>query len=76
MDPITATEIAYNNGYQQAVREIFEEIEKAISSMKYNANTPRKTITVEELKEQIDWVLHEVVPNRIAKLKEKYDNKE
>ena len=53
-------------------REIFEEIEKAISSMKYNTNTSRKTVKVEELKEQVDWVLHEVVPNRLTELKKKY----
>jgi hypothetical protein len=56
----------------EVAREIFAEIEKAISSMKYNANTPRKTVKVEELKEQVDWVLHEVVPQRIAELKKKY----
>ena len=64
-------------GYRKAsdvAREIFEEIEKALSSMQYNANTPRKTVTVEELKEQVDWVLHEVVPNRIADLKKKYES--
>lgn len=62
-------------GYRtELAREIFEEIEKALSSMKYNANTPRKTIKVEELKEQVDWVLHEVVPNRIAELKKKYES--
>lgn len=65
----------YNAGYRkvsEVAREIFEEIDKAISSMKYNANTPRKTVKVEELKEQVDWVLHEVVPKRIAALKKKY----
>ena len=66
-----------NAGYRKAsdvAKEIFEEIEKALSSMKYNANTPRKTVTVEELKEQVDWVLHEVVPNRIAEIKKKYES--
>ena len=70
-------EFLVNEGYRKSTdvaREIFEEIEKALSSMKYNANTPRKTVTVDELKEQVDWVLHEVVPNRIAELKKKYES--
>ncbi len=65
----------YEHGYRKA-SEIFAEIEKALSSMKYNANTTRKTVKVEELKEQVDWVLHEVVPNRIAELKKKYESEE
>ena len=54
------------------VEKIFAEIEGRISSMEYRANTPRKTVKVEELKEQVDWVLHEVVPDTIAELKKKY----
>jgi hypothetical protein len=56
----------------EVAREIFEEIEKAISNLEYRANTPRKTVRVEELKAQVDWVLHEVVPKTIAELKKKY----
>lgn len=56
----------------EITREIFEEIEKAISNLEYRANTPRKTVRVEELKAQVDWVLHEVVPKTIAELKKKY----
>ena len=56
----------------EVAREIFEEIEKKISSMKYNAKTTRKTVKIEELKEQVDWVLHEVVPQTLAELKKKY----
>lgn len=67
-----ATEISFRNGYAKAVEDIFEEIEKAIAGMTYNARTQRKTVKVEELKEQVDWVLHEVVPNRIDELKKKY----
>jgi hypothetical protein len=56
----------------EVAREIFEEIEKEISNLEYRANTPRKTVRVEELKAQVDWVLHEVVPKTIAELKKKY----
>ena len=75
MNEHDATEIAYKNGYAKAVEDIFEEIEKAIAGMTYSARTQRKTVKVEELKEQVDWVLHEVVPNRIAELKKKYTGK-
>lgn len=75
-----ATEAAYKNGYAKgkadAVREIFEEIDKKIASMEYNANTPRKTVKVEELKEQVDWVLHTVIPQTLAELKKKYTESE
>ena len=75
-----ATEAAYKNGYAkgfadgkaEVARGIFEEIDEKIASMKYNANTPRKTVKVEELKEQVDWVLHTVIPQTLAELKKKY----
>ena len=51
------------------VREIFEKIEKRIASLEYQANTQRKTISVEELKAQVNWILHEVVPQTLAELK-------
>lgn len=57
---------------QKVAREISANIKKAISNMKYNANTTRKTVNVEELKEQVDWVLHEVVPNRISEVINQY----
>lgn len=53
-------------------REIFADIESTIDSMEYNANTPRKTVKAEELKEQVDWVLHKVIPETLAALKKKY----
>lgn len=56
----------------ETAREIFEEIEKKISSMEYNTNTARKTVKVEELKEQVNWVLHGVIPDMIVELKKKY----
>ena len=65
----------YNAGYRKAedvTRGIFEEIEKSIASLEYRANTPRKTVKVEELKAQVNWVLHEVVPQTIAELKKKF----
>ena len=61
---------------QEVAREIFEEIDKLISSTEYTPQTRRKTIEVKELKEQVDWVLHEGVPQLIAELKKKYTESE
>lgn len=71
-----AVETAFKNGYEkgktETAREIFEEIEKEIANLEYRANTPRKTVRVDELKAQMDWLLHEVVPSVIDELKKKY----
>jgi hypothetical protein len=52
--------------------EIFEGIEREINNLEYQANTPRKNVKVEELKAQMDWVIHEVIPQILADLKKKY----
>jgi hypothetical protein len=54
------------------VEKIFEEIEKSIANLEYKVNTPRKTVKVEELKAQVNWILHDVVPNTIAEFRKKY----
>lgn len=72
MNEHDATEIAFKNGYDKAVKEIFEDIEETISSLEYRAKSERKTIYLEKMTEVVNWVLHEVVPNRIAELKKKY----
>lgn len=56
----------------EVAREIFEEIEANINALEYNAKTPRKTVSVDELKAQMDWVLREVIPGTLAKIKQKY----
>ena len=53
-------------------KENLEEIEKEIADLEYQAKTPRKTVKVEELKAQMNWLLHEVMPQVIAELKKKY----
>lgn len=58
-------------GYRKA-SEIFDEIEKSIADLEYRANTQRKTVKVEELKAQCDWILHEVIPKTLAELEKKY----
>ena len=69
----------HRKGYRKAsdvAREIFEEIESKIATLEYKAKTPRKTVKVEELKAQVNWILHEVVPSTIAELKKKYESED
>ena len=58
----------------EVAREIFEEVEEAISAMEYNAKSQTKnaTIPIDSMTDVVNWVLHEVVPNRISELKNKY----
>ena len=56
----------------EVAREIFAEIKERISSLEYKAKTQRKIIRVEELKDQVNWVLHEVISNTITELENKY----
>ena len=51
--------------------EIFAEIEKSIADIEYRQYTPNP-VTVEDLKNQANWLLHEVVPKTLAELKKKY----
>ena len=65
----------YNDGYiktSEVAIEVIEEIERQIAGLEYRANTHRKTVRVEELKAQVNWVLHEVVPQTLTELKKKY----
>ena len=71
-DELQNSEFEIRNSELRVAREIFEEIEKRIADLEYRANTPRKTVKVEELKEQVNWILHEVVPSTVAELKKKY----
>ena len=78
MNEHDAFEQAYKNGYEKgradAAAEIFAEIEKTIADLEYRAKTTRKTVKVEELKAQVDWVLHEVVPKTLAELQDNLTN--
>lgn len=68
-DECTAADVAPRS---EVARGIFEEIKSHIASMEYNANTPRKTVKVEKLKEQVDWVLHTVIPQTLDEIEKKY----
>lgn len=45
-----------------------EHLKKNIDSMEYKVNSPRKTFRKEELIEQVNWVLHTVIPDEIDKI--------
>lgn len=62
----------YEKAKQEVAEQIFGEIEKSIADLEYKANTPRTTVRIDELKAQVNWVLHEVIPQMIAELKKKY----
>ena len=65
----------YNKGYRKAsevINEFVKELIKRFNDMEYNANTPRKTVKVDELRAQVDWILHEVTVNTIKEFAEKY----
>lgn len=49
----------------EAIKEFVERLKKHIESLEYNVNTTRKTITVQMLYDQINWVLKEVIPKTI-----------
>jgi ATP phosphoribosyltransferase len=57
------------------VKEMKERVKERIADMEYNANIQRKTVSKEELLEQVNWVFHEVVPNTIDQIaKEMMEN--
>lgn len=56
----------------EVAREIFEVIKHRIASLEYKANTPRKTVKIEELIVQVDWILHVVIPQTLAELEKEF----
>jgi hypothetical protein len=75
---LDAKETAKNmraKGYRKAsevINEFAEELIERFNDLEYNANTPRKTVRVDELRAQVNWILNEVVVNTIKEFTEKY----
>lgn len=42
------------------IKEFVEKLKNHFNNLEYNANTKRKTVSVDELREQMDWILHTV----------------
>lgn len=47
------------------LKQFTERLKEKFNDTEYRAKTKRKTISVEELKAQMDWILHEVVSKNI-----------
>lgn len=52
----------------EAVREFAEKLKQKFNGLEYNANTTRKTLAVDVVERQMDWVLHEVTTSEIDNL--------
>lgn len=59
----------------EAIKEFAEMLKECFENLEYNAKTNRKTVKVEELQEQMDWVLHIVAIKTIDNLLKKWGNK-
>lgn len=49
----------------EAIKEFAEKLKESISNMEYRANVQRKTVSVETLYTQVNWVFREIVPKTI-----------
>lgn len=54
--------------YAEACKEFTERLKEHFKALEYNAKTDRKTVKVEELKEQMDWAFHTVTIETIDNL--------
>lgn len=53
------------SGWKLGIEEFCERLKGKFNDTEYRANTSRKKISVQELKDQMDWVLHQVVIKNI-----------
>ena len=52
----------------EAYKEFAEKAKKEFLNLQYNAKTDRKNVKIEELKEQMDWLLHTVAIETVENL--------
>ena len=52
----------------EAYKEFTEKAKKEFLNLQYNAKTDRKNVKIEELKEQMDWLLHTVAIETVDNL--------
>lgn len=50
---------------KNAIKDVVEKLRKHIEALEYKANTPRKTVPVQTLYDQVNWILKEVIPQTI-----------
>lgn len=58
----------YEHTKAEAYKEVTEKLKEAFLNLQYNAETHRKTVKIEELKEQMDWLLHTVAIETVENL--------
>lgn len=54
----------------EAYKEFAEKAKENFQNLEYSADTDRKTVKVEEMKEQINWVLHSVAAETLDNILE------
>lgn len=52
----------------EAYKTFAEKLKEEFLNLQYNAKTDRKTVKIEELKEQMDWLLHKVAIETVENL--------
>lgn len=52
----------------EAYKEFTEKLKEEFLNLQYNAKTDRKNVKIEELKEQMDWLLHTVAIETVENL--------
>lgn len=52
----------------EAYKEFAERLKENFFNLQYNAKTDRKNVKIEELKEQMDWLLHTVAIETVENL--------
>lgn len=70
LDKIARPNLAFvETAKKQAVREFAEKLKESFNSLEYaSSKTKRKTLNVDVVKSQMDWVLHEVTAKEIDDL--------
>lgn len=63
-----AVQVLYLLHKAEAYKEFTEKAKKEFLNLQYNAKTNRKTIKIEEVKEQMDWLLHTVAIETVDNL--------
>lgn len=53
---------------REAIKEFAEKLKQKFNVLEYEANTTRKTLAVDMVERQMDWVLHEVTTSEIDNL--------
>lgn len=69
---ITSLNKCYETAKSETVKFFAERVKESFLNLEYKANTNRKTVKVEELKEQMEWVLHtvaiEIIDNLVKEI--------